>query len=72
MKHTIKVSEMSAHPRSMQKVYNLNGIIHVPHYSQQGIYMSPGDKIGKFESYLVKRGAVEQQMLLWDRPKNDD
>jgi hypothetical protein len=56
----------------MQKVYNLNGIIHVPHYSQQGIYMSPGDKIGKFESYLVKRGAVEQQMLLWDRPKNDD
>ena len=44
----------------MQKVYNLNGIIHVPHYSQQGICMSPGDKIGKFESYLVKRGAVEQ------------
>jgi hypothetical protein len=56
----------------MQKVYNLNGIIHVPHYSQQGIYMSPGDKIGKFESYLVKRGASVEKMLLWDRPKNDD
>jgi hypothetical protein len=71
MKHTIKGNEMSQHPKSMQKVYRLNGIVHVPHYSQQGIYMSPGDKVGKFESYLIKRGAVAQQMLLWDRPEND-
>jgi hypothetical protein len=67
MKNELKVKDMSAHPRSMQKVYNLNGIIHVPHYTQQGIFMSPGDKVGKFESYLTTRGAVEQQMYLWDR-----
>jgi hypothetical protein len=67
MKHTIKGSEMSQHPKKMQKVYNLNGIVHVPHYSQEGIYMSPGDRVGKFESYLIKRGAIVQQMLLWDR-----
>ena len=67
MKHTLKSSETSQHPRKMQKVYVLNGIAHVPHYSEEGIYMSPGDKVGKFESYLIKRGAVAQQMLLWDR-----
>jgi hypothetical protein len=67
MKHILTRSETSQHPRSMQKVYVLNGIVHVPHYSQEGVYMSPGDKIGKFENYLIKRGAVAQQMLLWDR-----
>jgi len=67
MKHTLKSSETSQHLRKMQKVYVLNGIVHVPHYSQQGIYMSPADKIGKFENYFIQRGAVAQQMLLWDR-----
>jgi hypothetical protein len=67
MKHILTRSETSQHPKSMQKVYVLNGIVHVPHYSQAGVYMSPGDKIGKFENYLIKRGAVAQQMLLWDR-----
>jgi hypothetical protein len=67
MKHIIKGNEMQQHPKSTQKVYNLNGIIHLPHYSQQGIFVSPGDKIGKMESYLIKQGAVAQQMHLWDR-----
>jgi hypothetical protein len=58
---------MNEHPKSMQKVYNLNGIIHLPHYVQEGIFVGPGDKIGKIESYLIKQGAVEQQMYLWDR-----
>jgi hypothetical protein len=68
MKNTTKVNDVSQHTKSTQKVYNLNGIIHLPHYSQQGIFVSPGDKIGKMESYLIKQGAVAQQMHLWDRP----
>ena len=67
MKHILQRSETSQNPRSMQKVYVLNGIVHVPHYSEEGVYMSPADKVGKLESYLIKRGAVPQQMLLWDR-----
>lgn len=67
MKNTTKVNDVSQPTKSTQKVYNLNGIIHLPHYSQQGIFVSPGDKIGKMENYLIKQGAVAQQMHLWDR-----
>ena len=67
MKNTTKVNDVSQPTKSTQKVYNLNGIIHLPHYSQQGIFVGPGDKIGKMESYLIKQGAVAQQMHLWDR-----
>jgi hypothetical protein len=67
VKNTTKVNDVSQPTKSTQKVYNLNGIIHLPHYSQQGIFVSPGDKIGKMENYLIKQGAVAQQMHLWDR-----
>jgi hypothetical protein len=63
---------MNIPDKSMQKVYELNGIIHLPHYTQEGIYVSPGDPIGKIESHLVNRGAVEREMYIWDRHYNND
>ena len=70
MKTTTKVNDMNQHPKSMQKVFNLNGIIHLPHYKHEGVFVSPSDGVGKSESYLIERGAVEQEMFLWDRYYN--
>ena len=73
MNRSIKQSWGREEPlKRVQTVYRLNGIVHLPHYVQEGVFVSPADKIGKIESDLIKLGAKPEQMLLWSRLQNDN
>jgi hypothetical protein len=50
-----------------QKVFVLNDIIFVPHYLNQGIFVSPGGKQW-IAAQLKEMGATESIRMLWKRP----
>lgn len=57
---------------TLQKVYVLKGITHVPHYEKRNAYVSPGYGRKHREvltsEQLVARGATPKMMPLWSRP----
>ena len=62
---------MNEHDKQEQKCFELNGILHLPHYTHEGVFVSPSDKVGKIEADLVKLGAVETSRYLWIRNYNE-
>jgi len=63
---------MNEHEKEHQKCYELNGILHLPHYQHEGIFVSPSNKVGLIESDLIKQGATEVIKYLWTRHYNED
>jgi len=63
---------MNEHEKEHQKCYELNGVLHLPHYQHEGVFVSPSDKVGAIESDLIKAGAVETTHYLWVRDYNED
>lgn len=56
---------------TLQKVYVLKGITHLPHYERRNAYVSPGYGRKHRETLtseqLVARGATPEMMPLWSR-----
>ena len=60
-------------PRYMQKVYELNGVMLVPHY-QYDLFVGPGYGIKTVKTFteeeLIERGAKFMMYPLWAGGKN--
>lgn len=50
-----------------QKCFLLHGITWLPHYKEEGVFVSPSNKVGITENNLKNLGATETTMYLWKR-----
>jgi len=55
------------HPLTPTKVYVLNGVDLVPHYTEPGVYMAPGN-VRFLAEYLRLAHAPVKELMLWSRP----
>lgn len=69
-------------PRRLQKCYELNRVIFLPHYTMPSWFVQPGMKLNNLnhdelvnvlitEKELQDRGATQIFMNLWHRPSID-
>ena len=59
------------HEREEQAVYVLDGITYLPHYTEKGLFVSPGHGRHNMNHFtaleLVNRGAVQAYLHLYTR-----
>lgn len=72
------MEKKEAAPTEEARVYELDGIVFVPHYKNRDLYVGPGYPIGagdpdpkhtRTEFQLVAAGAKVNKILLWPRPQ---
>jgi hypothetical protein len=65
------MSETSKATTYEQTAYQKNGVIFVPHYRNNSVFVGPGyprhNKNTYTEAALVEAGAVKQPRFLWSR-----
>lgn len=60
-------TESPFHPLVPTKVYVFNGQDLVPHYTEPGVYMAPGN-VRFLQEYLRLAQAPVKELMLWSRP----
>ena len=58
-------------PRTTQRVYVLDGVVHVPHYHKPGRWVGPGYPEvcdARMEWEMLIAGGIPSIATLWERP----
>lgn len=61
------MTTLDTHERKPTKVYVFNGQDLVPHYTEPGVYMAPGN-VRFLAEYLRLAQAQVKELMLWSRP----
>ena len=65
---TIQERNVTAETTVMQRVFVLNGIMHLPHYNKPGVFVGPGrDSPEHSAAQLMMAGAIQEDYPLWPR-----
>ena len=67
----MKDNEASSAPLIVQKAFKINGIVYVPHYRNDSMYVGPGYPRQTRSIYsaseLIAIGATQIKTILWSR-----